>query len=328
MPEFEADVLHAVQQSGTAVPANLDAVAADCADTELACKVEVACYTVMNFGGRHGNEDRVITARGVHGELPFHTIGVLDGHDTAQASDAVAKLLPATLAKHLKGGEPMEQAFCSTMEECEESLKKLVETAGTCVCSCTVAGRHVWCANLGDCRAALVLLQVPESAAGPTKALRLCWMSRDQKASSPDEVARIRAAGGRVSNGRVEGLEPSRTLGDFDVKLAVPPDVISIVPEVRCVTLGDGRVPAQAIVVVATDGVWDVISGQDICDLIHARKELAALQTSMLRDGPRADSQPLRDLAQDLVQFAVARGSEDDCTAVAGMISVAPQTFR
>eukprot|EP00932_Pfiesteria_piscicida_P016241 SRR837773.3177.p1 GENE.SRR837773.3177~~SRR837773.3177.p1 ORF type:complete len:263 (+),score=55.71 SRR837773.3177:118-789(+) len=219
----------------------------------------------------------------------------------------------------------MDEAFRATMADCEEALKASVQTAGTCVCSCTVAGRHIWCANLGDCRAALVMLQVPDSATGPTKAQRLFWMSRDQKASSPEEVARIKAAGGRVANGRVEGLEPSRTLGDFDVKLSVPPGVISIDPEVRYLELGDGKAPCQALVVCATDGVWDVITGQDLCDLIHARKEIAALQTSLLQDASsRADSQPLRDLAQDLVQFAVARGSRDDCTAVTGMISVVP----
>lgn len=305
------------------IPCTMDDVAKECSESRLICGVEVACYTVTNWGNRHDNEDRVMTARGCLGDLNYHTIGVLDGHDTADASDAVSQMLPGTLAKHFKAGLPIDEAMKTTMADCEQSLKKSVASAGTCVLSCTVAGRYVWCANLGDCRAGLVMLQVPESASSPTKADTLYWMSRDQKASTPEEMKRIRAAGGRVANGRVEGLEPSRTLGDFDVKMQVPPGVISIDPEVRCFNLGSGALPVQAVMVCATDGVWDVISGQDICNLIHARKELAELQTTMLQGGSgRADTQPLRDLAQDLVQFAVARGSRDDCTAVTAMITV------
>ncbi|EER16886.1 hypothetical protein Pmar_PMAR004738 [Perkinsus marinus ATCC 50983] len=58
------------------------------------------------------------------------------------------------------------------------------------------------------------------------------------KASATYERRRISQAGGNVSDGRVAGvLEPSRTIGDFDVKMKIPPDVISITPEVRCVDL-------------------------------------------------------------------------------------------
>jgi len=325
VPEFEAGL---VQHLGSAVPCSLAAVQEGVAERGCTCSVEVTSHTVLNWGNRHDNEDRIMTARGSHNDLSFYSIGVLDGHDTEAASDAVSKMLPMALAKHLRANEPFEQAYRETMAECEKALKKTCRSAGTCVCSCIVAGRHVWCGNLGDCRAALVMLQVPEAAAGPTKATSLCWMSRDHKASAPEEVRRIRAAGGRVVDGRVEGLEPSRTLGDFDVKMAVPEGVISIVPEVRCQGLAEeGGSPAQALLVCATDGVWDVISGQDVCDLVHARRELAAVQVAMLPEPHRpasgkVDIQPLRDLAEDLVQFAIARGSRDDCTAVIAMISV------
>ncbi|CAK0877794.1 unnamed protein product, partial [Prorocentrum cordatum] len=132
----------------------------------------------------------------------------------------------------------------------------------------------------GDCRAALIPLHMPDAApngkmaaASAPKVARLVWMSKDHKASSPDEYKRITELGGFVNDGRVEGLEPSRTLGDFDVKMKVKKGVISIVPEVRCQEVSDGTSPGQAILVCATDGVWDVISGQDVCDLIHARKD-------------------------------------------------------
>jgi serine/threonine protein phosphatase PrpC len=248
----------------------------------------------------------------------------MDGHDSEAASDLVSRNLPGVICRHLKAGEPFVEAYTMTMAELENELKKLASTAGTCVNSCTVAGRFVWCANLGDCRAILVPLQVP-SASPPErtapKANSIVWLSRDQKASSPEEARRIKAAGGMVIDGRVEGLEPSRTLGDFDVKMHTRKGVISIEPEVRCYELGDGVSPAQAILVCATDGVWDVITGQDICDLIHARKEIRRLQSTIGVD-PDCNTRPLKDLAEDLVQFSIARGSRDDCTAVVALISV------
>jgi len=153
------------------------------------------------------------------------------------------------------------------------------------------------------------------------RALSICWLSRDHKASAPEERKRILQAGGTVTDGRVEGLEPSRTLGDFDVKMHVKKGVISIVPEVRRYELGDGTGPAHALLVCATDGVWDVMTGQDVCDLVQARKEIAKLQAGTGGQSP-PDCQPLRDLAEDLVQFSIAKGSRDDCTAVVAMVSV------
>merc|ERR1712060_279305 len=108
-----------------------------------------------------------------------------------------------------------------------------------------------------------------------------------------------------------------------DVKMAVKPGVISIVPEVRRIELSEDA-SAQAIIVCATDGVWDVISGQDICDLIHSRKEIAKLQ-EVIGEIKKPNLQPLKDLAEDLVQFSVARGSRDDCTAIVALVSV-PRT--
>mmetsp|Transcript_10010 Transcript_10010/g.22433 ORF Transcript_10010/g.22433 Transcript_10010/m.22433 type:complete len:342 (+) Transcript_10010:158-1183(+) len=286
--------------------------------------VQVSHFTARNWGGRHENEDRWMSYPDVYHprHLNFHSVGVMDGHDTEQASDLVSKTLPVSLGKQLKDGKDFVTAYTLALEECEETLRKFSTTAGTCVLSATVAGRHLWCANLGDCRSALVTLQgLPAGPKKPTaaKVAGLHWMSVDHKASSLSEKTRIERAGGKVVDGRVEGLEPSRTIGDFDVKAQVKRGVISIVPEVRRVDLGEDT---QAVLVCATDGVWDMLSGQDVCDLIVARKDIVKLQAAIC-NGPAPDSRVLDDLAQDLVQFSIAKGSRDDCTAVVAMISTA-----
>jgi len=316
VPEVEAEIVTG--------EVSLDTLLKEGGKRACECRVEVAAYTALNWGARHENEDRVMNFRDAHGDMPFFTVGVLDGHDTASASDAVSRMLPGTVSRQLKAGRTLEQGYTVAMSETEDALKKLCATAGTCANCCTIAGRNVFCANLGDCRCVLLQLRIPEAPTSPTSVQQCVAMSVDQKASTPSEMRRIRQAGGTVHDGRVEGLEPSRTLGDFDVKMQVRKGVISIIPEVRhhqLATEGDGQV--QGILMCATDGVWDVISSQDVSDLVHARQELAGLQLGMFGEAPldKADLRPLRDLAEDVVRFAVARGSHDDCTAIVAMIS-------
>jgi len=293
------------------------------------CHVECATFSATNHGKRHDNEDRCVVYRGTYEKRDFSysVIGVLDGHDSDLASDLVSRELPAMLANKLQESMPVVEAYTLCMSDLENKLKKLNATAGTCVLSCTIAGRYVWCSNLGDCRAGFVPLDPIDDAKAPLPAAPrivgpLTWLSKDQKGSAPEEVRRIEAAGGTVIDGRVEGLEPTRTLGDFDVKGAVRRGVISIVPEVRRHEIGDGTRLAQGLIVCATDGVWDVLSGQDICNLIVARKELVRMQAAMgLQRPPGADRIILDTLAEDIVQFAVGRGSKDDCTAVVALVS-------
>mmetsp|Transcript_6102 Transcript_6102/g.10990 ORF Transcript_6102/g.10990 Transcript_6102/m.10990 type:complete len:373 (-) Transcript_6102:137-1255(-) len=309
----------------------------------LACHVEVAHHTVTNWGGRHSNEDRIMCHKDVlpRNSTDFHTVGVLDGHDSDCASDMVSRCLPPAVSSRLKAGDPVVEAYTATMADLESKLKEIHSSAGTCVLSCTIAGRYVWCANLGDCRAGLIPLEVSEgappeasaalpsaptsAAARPPEVSQLVWVSRDHKASAPEEMRRISAAGGMVIDGRVEGLEPSRTLGDFDVKSQVKHDVISIVPEIRLWQLGNGTEKSQALLVCGTDGIWDVLTAQDVCDIINARKELAKLQ-ACIGTGLDLDKQVLKDIAEDLVQLSLGKGSRDDCTAVVGLISVSPES--
>jgi serine/threonine protein phosphatase PrpC len=70
-------------------------------------------------------------------------------------------------------------------------------------------------------------------------------------------------------------LEPSRTIGDFDVKARTqncPGSVISIVPEVRYVDMAANRNSRDKVglgfIVLATDGVWDFTTAMNLCDQI------------------------------------------------------------
>lgn len=323
VPEAEAPSIDELR-----APESISALFEDYKGSMPNVNVEVAHFTAKNWGARHENEDRWIAVQDSldKPKVGFYHVGVLDGHDTEIASDTVSRLLPDAVGRRLKVGKSFREAYVEAMSEMEECLKKVHSSAGTCVNACLVVGRSVLCANLGDCRAVLIAVEAPTSPVSPAKASHITWMSRDHKASTPHERKRILEAGGQVLDGRVEGLEPSRTLGDFDVKLATQPGVISIIPEIRHVEISDGEIARHAILFCGTDGVWDVISGQDICDLIQARKDLGKILLSAASgEAPgKAGQRILADLAEDIVQFAVAKGSRDDCTCIAAMINVLP----
>ncbi|KAK9833258.1 hypothetical protein WJX81_000555 [Elliptochloris bilobata] len=109
-------------------------------------------------------------------------------------------------------------------------------------------------AGAGDCRAVLC-------RDGAAVAL-----SRDQTAARADERERVAAAGGdvrwRMDGWRVgaAGLQVTRSLGDADLKAA---GVIAE-PEVTLTEL----LPADAFVVLASDGLWDVVPDEDAVGLV------------------------------------------------------------
>lgn len=72
---------------------------------------------------------------------------------------------------------------------------------------CLVTETEIYVANAGDSRCVL-------SINGKAEA-----MSHDHKPDNPDELSRIKRAGGKVTDGRVNGnINLSRALGDFEYK--------------------------------------------------------------------------------------------------------------
>lgn len=114
-----------------------------------------------------------------------------------------------------------------------------------------------------------------------------------------DELARIERNGGGVINGRVNGvLAVSRAIGDTALK-----KVVSAVPEQLDYQLDRN----DQLVVVATDGLWDMISATDVA---------AFIKSFPLAPGSIAVPADLDKVANALVEKAIARGSRDDTSVV------------
>jgi len=142
---------------------------------------------------------------------------------------------------------------------------------------------------------------------GRSMGFPLIMESIDHKPSHPTEKGRIEAAGGTVSADdcpRLDGnLAVSRGLGDFEYKkgedLPVAEQKVSCVPDVYEMK----GLPAGSILVLACDGVWDVMNGMDVANMV----------LEPLREDPNAD---LGAISAEIIKHCLKLNSRDNITAM------------
>ena len=131
------------------------------------------------------------------------------------------------------------------------------KSGSTAVCA-LISPTHTYIANCGDSRAVLCRKGVPA----------VCTL--DHKPTVPAEKERIQKAGGSVMIHRVNGsLAVSRALGDFEYKSVEgkgpTEQLVSPAPEVFI----DARQQDDEFLVLACDGIWDVMTNEDLCKFIN-----------------------------------------------------------
>ncbi|XP_040282797.1 protein phosphatase 1G isoform X2 [Bufo bufo] len=133
--------------------------------------------------------------------------------------------------------------------------------SGTTAVVALIRGKQLIVANAGDSRCVV-------SEGG-----KAVDMSYDHKPEDELELARIKNAGGKVTmDGRVNGgLNLSRAIGDHFYKRNrnLPPEeqMISALPDIKVLTLNE----EHEFMVIACDGIWNVMSSQEVVDFIHER---------------------------------------------------------
>ncbi|GBG30290.1 Copper-transporting ATPase RAN1 [Hondaea fermentalgiana] len=209
--------------------------------------------------------------------------GVFDGHggDLAaryaaanvlnyiEASDAYQEMIESGTEDPEEQATALATAMIEGFIDCDESMKDLREvktgqdfsgSTGTCV---FVTPTHWIFANTGDSRSVLF-------SGGKPK-----FGTKDQKPSDPEEEARVVDAGGAIIDNRVNGdLASARSFGDFRYKIddALPPSKqqITVVPVTTIVP----RSEADNFVVLACDGIWDVMTNFECTNLCLAAMQL------------------------------------------------------
>ena len=102
------------------------------------------------------------------------------------------------------------------------------------------------------------------------------FSTTDHKPWDKVELERIKGAGGYVMDGRVMGgLAVSRALGDYEYKAVdgkgPTEQPVSAEPEV---TAKERAHQEDQFVVLACDGVWDVMDNEELCAFVRSRMEL------------------------------------------------------
>jgi len=223
--------------------------------------------------------------------------GVFDGHGGVDAAIMVEKHLPKAIFSdvNFKQGDYIKALTCGF----EETDKLIVTTSnqagwmnGSTAVAALLIDTHLYVANIGDSEAVLVKVR-DDGSTEPDPLTTL------HKASDPGEKKRIEALGGHVFFGRVFGaLAVSRSFGDSKFKMPkTSQNFVSWEPAIRSTDV----TPAHKFLILACDGLWDVMTHQEAADFAQKQK---------------AQGKSAKETAQALVRESLAKKTEDNVTCI------------
>ncbi|GAV65776.1 PP2C domain-containing protein, partial [Cephalotus follicularis] len=267
----------------------------------------VLSHGLISVIGRRRVMEDALTV--VTGEITdgYDFFGVYDGHGGSSVANACKDRMHQLVAKEVEGmtvGDRGVVDWEKVMAVCFEKMDEEVMsggvggagrmiTVGSTALVVIVGKEELVVANCGDSRVVLCR----DGLALP--------LSHDHKPDRPDERERVEAAGGKIIdwNGyRVLGvLATSRSIGDHYLK----PYVISE-PEV---TVSD-RTDSDDFLVIASDGLWDVVSNEVACEVV--KRCFAGAIRGFSQDTSRSSAGS----AAILAELAMARGSEDNISVI------------
>ncbi|WOL14034.1 hypothetical protein Cni_G22814 [Canna indica] len=290
------------------------------------CEKVKSIASLYSQQGKKGvNQDAAILCKGYGGEDGLFC-GVFDGH--GRSGHAVSRLvrdhLPCLLLSELRalqrsndeneftdgndtsstdgetggGSSPAPELLHEWKEACTNGFNAMDQelmlkpeldcsSSGTTAVTIIKQGKDLIIANLGDSRAVMGA----KSEEGQLEAVQL---TTDLKPSLPQEAERIRKKEGRVFALKGEphvqrvwlptenfpGLAMSRAFGDFHLKNH---GVISV-PQVTHRRLAGG----DLFVVLATDGVWDVLSNEEVVSIVWSSKSNEEASRTLVEAARRA----------------------------------------
>jgi serine/threonine protein phosphatase PrpC len=182
----------------------------------------------------------------------------------------------------------------------------------------------------------ITTLQKQQSTVSSVRTNGAVRLTHDHKSTDPDEVARIEKSGGIVMRGRVLGvLAVARSLGDHGLKEYVigRPYVSSTVVHINdgddCPDDDDddddyqigqeGPYTDGEFVIVACDGLWDVMKDQEAVDLVRGYVRGSDDNDNNSNNGGEKlcfNNSRMKGVSSFLVEEALRRGSADNITVI------------
>ncbi|XP_022965805.1 probable protein phosphatase 2C 34 [Cucurbita maxima] len=188
---------------------------------------------------------------------------------------------------------------CAAIDhELEQHRKIDTVYSGTTALSIVKQGELVVLANVGDSRAVLATTS-DDGSVVPVQ------LTVDFKPNLPQEAERIRQCNGRVfclsdepgvhrvwlPDEESPGLAMSRAFGDYCIKEF---GLISV-PEVTCRSI----TRRDQFIILATDGVWDVVSNQEAVEIVSSTLDRAKSSKRLVECAVRAWKRKRRGIAMD-----------------------------
>nr|GMD54370.1 probable protein phosphatase 2C 50 isoform X1 [Ipomoea batatas] len=262
-----------------------------------------------------------------------HFYGVYDGHGGCQVANYCRERFHLALTEELhtrkedlhiesvgsNWKEQWEKALFSCFQKVDDEVGGISrgfesdaavdpiapEAVGSTAVVSIVCPTHIIVANCGDSRAVLCR----GKSAMP--------LSVDHKPNREDEYSRIEALGGKVINWdghRVSGvLAVSRSIGDRYLRPYVIPE-----PEMTFTP----RAKEDECLILASDGLWDVMANEEVCDVARRRillwhkKNGGGTPSKERGDDDNATDPAAQDAAQYLTRIALQRGSQDNISVI------------
>ncbi|MBA0679840.1 hypothetical protein Goari_011586, partial [Gossypium aridum] len=209
---------------------------------------------------------------------------ICHGHGGSHAAEYLKQHLFENLMKHPKFITDTKLAISETYPQTDvdflDSERNTYRDDGSTASTAVLVGNHLYVANVGDSRTII------------SKAGEAIPLSEDHKPNRTDERKRIENAGGVVmwaGTWRVGGvLAMSRAFGDRMLKQFVVAE-----PEIQ-----DKEIDEEfELLVLASDGLWDVVPNEDAVSLAGAEEEPEKA-------------------ARKLTEAAFTRGSADNITCI------------
>jgi len=234
------------------------------------------------FASRKGNrnyfEDDYIASIDLADDPSQSLFAVMDGHEGVNAANYTAHRLPILFRKITR---PLTMSANDYLAEIFKNLDdeilahQDIKSGAVIVAAYIYDNNKVKLAWVGDSRGIII------------RRGNVIDATEDHKADNPREKERIEALGGSVYKdkfgiSRVQGLAPSRVLGDRHVKFndqGMPSFIVSAVPSFHVsVALQQGDT-----IVLACDGVWDVLRNENVAMLVEKTQEFIARGSQGIR---------------------------------------------
>lgn len=251
-------------------------------------------YFSTLIGKRETNED-CHNITNLHG---INMYSIYDGHGGDFTSKFLSKIMPIILNKYIKNfttenfKNHIEKIFYKLQQMLKLKYNKQATQTGSTslICLHDINKNLITAINLGDSR----LIVCKNNISLP--------ITKDHKPSWPEEKYRIENLNGKIKydgyDWRIKGISVSRSFGDLDIQ-----PFVSQKPDIFRYKISTN----DKFLVMACDGLWDVLSNQDVVNyvLCHCYDNTLSMRINKKLN-----------ISEKLANYAIKQGSTDNISII------------